>query len=395
MNKILIHNGKLILPNRIIDHGFIAIENNQIVGLGEGKPITDAVDTTVIDAKGNYISPGFIDIHVHGGGGHDFMDGTLDAYIGAVEAHAKHGTTGLLPTTLTSTDEELFHTFDVYKEAKKIKNKGAKLLGIHLEGPYFSYAQKGAQDPQYLKEPATHDYHKILNATDDIVRWSIAPELPGALELGDELSKRGIIASVAHTDAVCSEVIEAFGHGYELMTHFYSAMSSVTRRNAYRYAGAVEAGYLLDGMKVEIIVDGIHLPKELLQLIYKVKGVDNIILITDAMRGAGMPDGNYLLGSLEKGQEVLVEDGVAKLLDRSAFAGSVATADRLVRVMTQLAGVPLVEAIQMLTLNPAKLLRIEDKKGHLALGKDADIVVFDNDINVELTIVEGNIVYKK
>lgn len=395
MGRITIYNAQLILPDKIIDKGYLTIEDNKIAGLGTGNYEQSMLQEELIDANGNFVSPGFIDIHVHGGGNSDFMDGTVEAYLNIAETHARYGTTSLLPTTLTSTNEELLNTFSVYKQANAENSKGAQFLGLHLEGPYFSYNQRGAQDPQFLKVPKREEYLEILTQSDDIVRWSIAPELDGAIELGRELRARGIIASVAHTEAICEEVVEAFDNGYSLMTHLYSAMSSITRRNAYRYAGALEAAYLIDDMDVEIIADGIHLPKSLLQFVCKFKNRNRIALVTDAMRGAGMPDGKYMLGSLEKGQEVLVEDGVAKLLDSTAFAGSVATADRLVRTMTRIAEIPLIDAIKMITVNPARMLNIQEQKGVLSVGKDADIVMFDKDIAVLTTIVAGRVVYRK
>ena len=390
--RVLLINGRLILPDQILHDGYLVLEHGKITGLGIGMPESNENDV-VIDAGQQYVSPGFIDLHTHGAGGADFMDGTVEAYLTIAGTHARYGTTSLLPTTLTCTDEELFHTFDVYKQAKEQNGHGARLIGLHLEGPYFSYGQRGAQDPAYLKEPSPEHYLKILGMTDDIVRWSIAPELKGALELGKALRERNILPSVGHTDAICEEVMEAHEAGYSLMTHLYSGMQTVTRRNALRYAGAVEAAFLIDDMQVEIIADGIHLPKSLLQLIYKIKGPDRIALITDSMRAAGMPEGAYKLGSLKEGQTVIVEDGVAKLPDRTAFAGSVATADRLIRTMTQIAAVPLVEAVRMATLTPARILRQDHKTGSLTVGKDADIVVFDDDIRVSRTLINGVTVY--
>lgn len=384
-------NGRLVLPDGIWEHGYVVIEDGKIAALGKGDP-EEPLSGEVIDARSYYISPGFIDLHTHGAGGADFMDATVDAYLTIAETHARYGTTALLPTTLTCPDEELFHMFDIYREAKARNTKGAQFLGIHLEGPYFAYSQRGAQDPANLKQPVPEHYGKILEASDDIVRWSIAPELPGALELGRLLGSRKILPSVGHTDAVCEEVMEAFEAGYSLMTHLYSGMQGVTRRNAYRYAGAVEAAFLLDGMDVEIIADGVHLPKSLLQLIYKFKGADRIALITDSMRAAGMPEGAYKLGSLKEGQTVVVEDGVAKLPDRSAFAGSVATADRLVRTMVEIAGVPLTDAVKMMTATPARILGVSDRKGRLEAGKDADIILFDDHIRVVRTLIDGKTV---
>lgn len=392
VRKIII-NGKLVLSNQVLNEGYIVTENGKIAVIGKGQPFLGEADE-VIDARHNYVSPGFIDIHTHGAGGCDFMDATVDAYLTIANTHARYGTTALLPTTLTCTDQELFNTFEIYRQAKEQNVQGARFLGLHLEGPYFSYNQRGAQNPANLKEPLPEHYLKILGATDDIIRWSIAPELRGALELGKLLQNKHIIPSVGHTDAVCEEVIEAYHAGYTLMTHLYSGMSSVTRRNAFRYAGAVEAAFLIDDMDVEIIADGIHLPKSLLQLIYKIKGPDRIALITDSMRGAGMPEGEYKLGSLKEGQSVIVEGGVAKLPDRTAFAGSVATADHLVRTMIQEAEVSLNDAVKMMTATPARILGLDCQIGSLSVGKDADIVIFDDQIRIQQTLIQGITVYK-
>src|SRR5690554_2945505 len=393
--RTIIQNGKVISPDKIEENLSIVCEQGKITTIITPEQVTPSADDRVIDAKGNYVSAGFIDIHTHGGGGHDFMDGTVEAFLGAAETHAKHGTTALLPTTLTSTTEELIKMFATYKEAVKQNKKGAKFIGLHLEGPYFAYNQRGAQDPKYLRNPEPEEYNRILEASDDIVRWSLAPELPGALEFGKVLREKSILTAVAHSDAIYEEVLDAFDAGFTLATHLYSGMSTITRRNAYRYAGVVEASYLIDDMDVEIIADGVHLPKSLLQFVYKFKGPDKTALCTDSMRGAGMPDGESILGSLEKGQKVIIEDGVAKLPDRTAFAGSVATTDRLVRTMVQLAQVPLVEAVKMITLTPARIMKIDDDKGSIAIGKDADFVIFDDNINVSHTILEGNVIYEK
>ncbi|WP_294080770.1 N-acetylglucosamine-6-phosphate deacetylase [Proteiniphilum sp. UBA5384] len=391
--RTIIKNGKAIFPDSIEENLSIVCENGKIVDILNPDGVVPTEGDTIIDARGKYISPGFIDIHTHGGGGHDFMDGTVEAYLGAAETHAQHGTTALLPTTLTSTTEELMKTFATYKEAVKQNKKGAKFLGLHLEGPYFAYNQRGAQDPKYLRNPEPEEYNQILEASDDIVRWSLAPELPGALEFGKVLTTRNILPAIAHTDAIYEEVVPAFEAGFTLATHLYSGMSTITRRNAYRYAGVVEASYLIDGMDVEIIADGVHLPKSLLQFVYKFKGPDKTALCTDSMRGAGMPDGESILGSLDKGQKVIIEDGVAKLPDRTAFAGSVATTDRLVRTMVNIAEVPLVEAVRMMTLTPARIMKIDRQKGSIQKGKDADFVIFDDNINVSHTILEGNVIY--
>jgi len=392
MDRILIFNARIITPHRLIDNGSILVEGGKIVHFGQGRlPVSECI---AVDAKGHYVSPGFIDIHTHGGGGYDFMDGTVEAYLGAAREHACHGTTAMVPTTLTSSLENLKETFEVYKHAKAVNDMGAAFLGLHLEGPYFSMEQRGAQDPKYIRNPKKEEYEKILSWSDDVIRWSAAPELEGALEFGRFLTERGILPSIGHSNAIYEEVIQAFEHGYTHVTHLYSAMSGVRRINAYRYAGVIESAFLIDEMTVEIIADGAHLPASLLKLIYKIKGPQNIALITDSMRAAGMPEGEYILGSTKEGQRVIVEDGVAKLPDRTAFAGSVATADRLVRTMVQLAQVPLVEAVRMMTTTPARIMKVDDRKGAIAAGKDADLVIFDDDINVRLTMVGGKIVYR-
>lgn len=386
-------NGKFIMPDgTILTDGYLTITDDRISYVGSGVPQQPA-DVT-IDAEGQFVAPGFIDLHTHGAGGADLMDGDVESYLTVAQTHAAHGTTAFLPTTLTCPDDELFEAFKIFKQAKEANSNGARMLGLHLEGPYFAYSQRGAQDPKNLKNPTPEHYNRIFEATDDILRWSVAPELPGAMELGNILRDRGIIASVGHTDAITDQVIESHDNGYTLMTHFYSAMSGVTRRNAFRYGGAVEAGYLLDEMDVEIIADGIHLPKELLKLIYKIKGPEHIALITDSMRAAGMPDGEYKLGSLKEGQTVIVEDGVAKLMDRTAFAGSVATADRLVRTMIRIAEVPLTDAVKMITATPARILGLQHIYGSLATGNMADIVIFDENINIRRTIIGGKTVYQ-
>lgn len=392
MKKLIIKNGRILTPFRDIGIGSVVIEDSIITAVETGDVNIEGAE--VIDAGGNYVSPGFIDLHTHGAGNHDFMDATMEAYLGAAEMHAKHGTTYLLPTTLTSTNEGLYDTFELFRKAQKANKKGAILGGLHLEGPYFAFNQKGAQDPRYLRNPDPKEYMEILEKGGDIIkRWSMAPELPGALEFAIELKKRGIMLSMAHTDATFEEAMEAYEYGFRHITHFYSCTASITRRNAFRYAGVVEAGYYNDGIVLEVISDGIHVPQPLLKLLYKIKGPNRLMLCTDCMRAAGMGDGDSILGSLKDGQRVLVEDGVAKLPDRTAFAGSVATGDRCVRTMRDLAEIPLTEAVSMMTESPARVLGIEKQKGTIQVGMDADIVIFDNNINIKHTIIQGNVIF--
>jgi N-acetylglucosamine-6-phosphate deacetylase len=385
-----IFNGRIVTPYRIIYPGSILVRDGKITAVSEGNLVaTDAVE---IDARGKFVAPGFIDIHIHGGGGHDFMDGNADAFLKIAETHVKYGTTAMLPTTLTSEKEGLFETLTMYEEANRKNTHGAQFLGMHLEGPYFAMNQRGAQDPRYIRDPDPEEYKAVIAHSSSIRRWSAAPELKGAIEFGRYLCEHGILAAVAHTDAIYEEVIEAFDNGYTLATHLYSGMSGVTRRNAFRFAGVIESAFVIDEMDVEIIADGVHLPAPLLKLVYKIKGADRTALITDSMRAAGMPPGKSVLGNLKTGLAVIVEDDVAKLPDRTAFAGSVATADRLVRNMMRLADVPLIDAVRMMTSTPARIIGA-GRKGSLAKGKDADIVIFDENINIESTIIGGKVVY--
>lgn len=394
MKKVKIINGQIITPYRIIKNGTLLIKGHQIEAVAEGD--IEAPDYEVIDAKGNYVSPGFIDIHIHGGGGHDFMDATEEAYLKIAEIHATYGTTAMAPTTLTCAKADLLKAIDLYKSADAKNTKGAQFIGMHLEGPYFALSQSGAQDPRYIRNPDVEEYKEVIAYGENLIkRWSVAPELPGAIEMGKYLKSNGIIAAIAHTDAIYEEVLVAVENGYSLATHLYSAMSGVTRRNTYRYAGVIESAFLIDAMDVEIIADGIHLPPPLLKLVCKIKGPDRIALITDAMRGAGMPEGESILGNKDTGLKVIIENGVAIMADRSSFAGSVATTDRLVRTMVQMADVPLVEAVRMMSRTPATIMGVENTKGTLTVGKDADVLIFDENINIKTTIINGKVIYQK
>lgn len=391
MSTLKIINGTIVTGGKTFV-GDLLIRNGRIEHVGTDSPQVPE-DSEIIDACGLYVSAGFIDMHTHGAGGADFMDGTVEAYLTAARMHAVHGTTLLYPTTLTSTNESLFASFETYRKADEQNTEGAKFGGMHLEGPYFSPVYAGAQDPRYLRNPRPEEYMEILDRCPALARWSFAPELEGAEEFAAELKKRGIIASIGHTNATFQECDAAYRSGAALMTHFYSCMSTVSRRNAFRYAGVIEYGYIQDGMDLEIIADGIHVPQDLLHLLLKIKGVERICLVTDSMRAAGMPEGPSILGGLADGQEVIVEDGVAKLMDRSAFAGSVATADRLIRTMVQIAGCPIADAVRMMTENPARIMGLSSSKGSLKPGMDADVVIFDELINIKKTIINGKIVY--
>lgn len=384
------YNGRVILGNTFAPEGTcVYTRNDKIVAVTKEALPFDVGH----DAAGKYISPGFIDMHVHGGNGYNLRRGTVEAYLGVAKLHARHGTTVMLPSASSDTFESYIQMFETLDEANRINTEtanGSYMPGLHLEGPYFSPAQAGAQAARHMSPPNPEQYMYILeHYGDKLIRWSSAPELPGSKEFAQALREHNVVASIGHSDADYDCVMEAFDWGYELVTHFYSGCSTVHRKDAYRYAGVVEAAYMLDGMDVEIIADGRHLPPSLLKFIVKFKGIDRIALITDAITCAGLPDGS------EKdfpNANFIIEDGVAKLPDRSAFAGSVSTTDKLVRNMIRLADVSLLDAVRMASANPARMARLEGR-GHIREGGYADILIFDDDIHVSLTMVNGQVVF--
>lgn len=386
--RFSIDNAVLVLPEGL-QRGSLLIENGRIAAISPENGHFDA--ETEYDVGGRYVSPGFIDLHVHGGGGYDFMDGTVEAVLGAARTHLAHGTTLLLPTTVACADEELERVFAALRAARTAPGPKPDLYGIHLEGPYLAPEQKGAIDPRYLKLPEPAHVERLLALGGaDIKRITLACELPGALELCDRMGEAGVLLSIGHSDAEYAAVCAAVAHGCSLVTHLYSAMSTLRRRGAYRYLGLVESAYLIDALSVEIIADGKHLPPELLRLILKEKDNDAISLITDAMRGAGQPDGTIArLGSLARGQDAIVRDGVAFVMDGSCFAGSVCTADRCVRTIWRQTDVPLHRAVAMMTQNPARVLGLDGRKGALRPGFDADLCVFGEDVAIEDVFVAG------
>jgi len=393
-----IHGGKIISGGKILTGKCLYIQGDKILSIAdEGETKTKVVEVDFeINAGGCYISAGFIDMHTHGGGGHDFMDGGVEPIEQAAALHLAHGTTSILPTSLACSATVLKEFLADLNQVMQTVSKSAKtlpnIIGAHLEGPYFSMNQRGAQNPDYIKAPDREEYEDIINAAGGIIkRWSFAPELCGSIEFCETLIKHNIIPAIAHSDAVYSDVRAIYDAGCKLVTHFYSGMSTITRRGGFRELGVIESAYLIDDMDVEIIADGKHLPPELLQLICKHKNhenYENICLVTDSMRGAGMDDGPSLLGRIGESIPCIIEDGVAKLPDRSAFAGSIATADMLVRTMVKDADINIADAVGMITRNPARILGLSGK-GDICEGLDADIVIFDADINIREVIVRG------
>ena len=369
-----IKNGN-VLVDGVFQKVDLFLDGKTIVSIG-----TDMPFDRDIDADGNYVSAGFIDLHCHGGGGADFSDGDREGVIRAAKTHLQHGTTALFPTALSADFAMLEKAIIAIEEAQQSL---PMLMGIHLEGPYFSPAQTGAQNGKALRPPLPEEYHTIL-ANHKIARWDYAPELDTDFCFLKALQSAGAVPSAAHTDATCEEMEAAAAQGCRLITHLYSCTSTIRREAGFRIAGVVEAAYLTDEICAELIADGCHLPHSLLRLAYKLKGPDRLVLVTDAMRAAGLEQtGAFDIG----GVPCIVEDGVAKLLDRTAFAGSVATADRLVRTC-QAAGIPLADCVKMITQTPARIMGLSHK-GRIAVGYDADIVIFDADITIRNVFLQG------
>ena len=388
--RTILTNANVLTPYRRAC-GAVVVEDNTIVEVCPPASAACLHGGKVVDMMGYYLAPGFIDLHTHGGGGHDFMDGSLEALLGGCRAHMQHGTTALLPTTLSSTDAELYENLRYIGEAAQIQDNMPEVLGAHLEGPYFASAQSAAQDPRYIKHPDPEEYQRIFERFPLIKIWSAAPELPGALAFGRWMRTNGIIASIGHSDAVYQEVVDALENGYTMLTHFFNGMSRLTRRDAKMYLGVAESGLCIDDLTVEIIADGCHLPPELLKLIYKVKGPDRVCLVTDSMRAAGQDVKESILGSLQNGRRVEIDNGVAYMPDRSSFGGSVATADRLVRVMHQEAGIPIEDAVKMMTVTPARVLGLEHRIGSIAPGMRANLIAFDGNVEIKYVMVKGKV----
>jgi len=403
--SLVFRNARILTPIKFIKNGALIVREGKIFDVGPEDEIRIPQGAEVIDIADNYLAPGFIDIHVHGGGGADTMDATEEAIERISAVHAEGGTTSIILTTLTDSMDKITKAIEVIGSARKRILPGARVLGAHMEGPYFSVQQRGAQNPRFLKEPEPGEYLRLLNEGDCILRVSAAPELKGALELGRELKKRKILASIGHTNATYQDILAAVEAGYTHVTHMYSGMSGLRRSNAYRISGVIESTLLLDELTTEIIADGHHLPPSLIRLVVKTKGLDKVSLVTDATRAAGLGPGKYSIGGLEaivednvaKEFEISAEKGnyVAKLLTRDAFAGSAATMNRCVRNMVKLVGLPIQDAVKMASINPAKVMGIEERKGSLAKGKDADAVVFDEEVNIIMTVVGGRIVYER
>lgn len=390
MSKLYITGGHAVLPDKVLSDTPVLIADGRIAAIGVPCP----EDAQAIDAAGGYVLPGFIDIHVHGGGDADMMDESVEAIHQMARAHAAHGTTALVPTTMTCEDELLERVIACYLEAEKTPTGGAQLLGLHLEGPFFSAAGKGAQPISEQRVPTREVLeHFIKLAKGRILRWDAAPELENADLFATVMKENGILCAAAHTQATATQALKAYDDGFSHVTHFYNACSTFHKKNGIVHSGVVEATYISDNVTIELIGDGCHIPRESMLLAHRIKGPDNIALITDAMRAACTSDIHSILGPRKSGVAVVVKDDVAQLPDFSSYAGSIATMDRCLRVAHCRYGLPLCDVSKMLSLTPARLCGVADRKGSLEAGKDADIVIMTPEFAVQTVIIGGEIIH--
>lgn len=378
---MLIKNCNIIYLDKI-EKGSVLIENGKIKEINP----SNVNGTEVIDAEGLYLSPGFIDVHIHGAGGCDTMDGTVESINTIAKTIVEHGTTSFTPTTMTVAAEDIRKSMKVIKKLKEEGTEGANVLGAHLEGPFISPKAIGAQNPNFLLAPSVENYNKIVGDYGDaVVSITMAPEVEGAKELIKYLSDNGVTVSMGHTKATYDEAIEGIKCGACHSTHLYNAMTPFTHREP----GVVGATFDTD-ITTETISDGIHISYPALRTAYKQKGTDKVLLVSDAMEACGMPDGQYSLG----GQDVIVKNGAARLLD-GTLAGSVLTLDKAVKNIYSNSNYPLNEVVRMATYNGAKHCHVEDHKGLIKEGYDADLILFNEDIEIQKVFVKGKKVYNK
>ena len=374
-------NGRIFTPQGWLNEGSVLMRDGKIL------EVTNCdlalIGARLIDAKGMYIVPGFVCMHAHGGGGYDFTECTEEAFRGAIRAHLRHGAPSFYPTLSSSPFSKLHQAAEICE--KLMEEPGSPVIGLHIEGPYLNPKMAGEQFAGQVKEIDEKEYKKLIESTYCIRRWDASPELPGALDFARYLRKKGILAAVSHTEAEYDGIKEAFEAGFTHAAHFYNAMPGFHKRREYKYEGTVESVYLTDGMTIELIADGIHLPATILKLAYKLKGVEHTCLVTDALSYTANEDKEI------NDPKVIIEDGVCKLADRSALAGSIATSDVLIRTMVK-AGIPLGDALRMASETPARIMGVYDRKGSLQKDKDADILIMDKDLNIRAVWQAGNLV---
>ncbi len=384
--SFVIQHVDIVTPFRVIKNGSVIVEGKKIAAIGEADEVDIPASLRTYDFEGMTLTPGFIDLLVHGGGGHGFADMSFKAVEKISEFFFQHGTTGMLAALYSKPEPDLIT--DVKRIADFCKSaKGSNVWGIHLEGPFINKELHGAMKAEYLWEPNVERWNKLYAVSQGYIRlMTIAPELPGVEEVMRAAAKNDVVLSIGHSSASYQEVLNAIDNGAAHVTHMFNAMKPFHHRNP----GVSVAAMLHNELKVELIADGIHVHPAVMKLIYQVKGDGGILLITDAIRASGMSDGEYTFMD----QNILVKDKKAYLED-GTLAGSTLTMEQAIKCMVELVEVPLTHAVRMASLNGAKVLGLEHHKGILAVGKDADLVVMNKDFEVQMTVYEGKIKYQR
>jgi N-acetylglucosamine-6-phosphate deacetylase len=383
-NALLIKNAQVMTPTARWHQGWLLTHDRKIALMGQGDA-PNFEDAQTIDASGRILLPGFIDVHVHGGVGHEMMDATPEAVRALTRFYAQNGVTGFLPSTWTESREKITAALEVVAELQGPQPDGATILGVHLEGPYLNLAKVGAQNPAFVRRSDREEALAFLD-TKVIRLLALAPEFPENHWLIQECVRRGVTVSAAHTASTYEDIRHAASLGLTHSTHTFNAMVGL----GHREPGTIGAVLTMPEIYCELIADTIHVHPAAMQILFAAKGADRVILITDAVRGAGMGDTSYVM----YGMTVMVKDGAVRLPD-GTLAGSAATMNRCLHNFMQATGQPLHKIWQCSSLNAARSLNISDRKGSLEVGKDADLVLVDEQINVYMTIAEGNIVYRK
>lgn len=381
--RTIISNGNIIGPDQVYTGHTLAIDDGKITAIIPAPP-PDLSTATVIDAQGMWVAPGFIDIHVHGGAGHDTMDATPEALHGMARFFATHGVTSFCPTTMTASRADIDAAIRNVEQVPPPPD-GAQPLGLHLEGPYFNADYKGAQPPTHLRLPDPAEYTPWITA-ESVKLMTLAPELDGALALIEAGVKNGVEFAAGHSGADLDCISAAADAGLRQGTHTFNGMLGLHHRRP----GTLGAILTDDRIYAQVIADGVHVHPAMVKLLVRAKGVDRTILITDAMRAAGLPDGRYMLGD----SETFVQDGIARLAEGN-LAGSTLTMDEGVRNLIAFAELSVPDAVAIATRVPAEAMRLAGRKGTLAPGADADVVLLSEDVEVVLTIVGGNVVYRR
>jgi N-acetylglucosamine-6-phosphate deacetylase len=380
-------NARLIFPDGIRDGLEVIVEEGKIAAIRERTRACS--EGEIIDVDGNYLAPGFIDLHVHGAIGRDTMEASVQGFREICNFHASGGTTSLLLTTATAPLDRILDVLsaagDLIRRSAKRSRLTGTIAGVHLEGPFISRAKHGAQCAEFIQDPSPTAVQELLEHAAVIRRVTIAPELPGALDAIKAFYSREISVSGGHSDAWDEDARAAFDRGMRSVTHTFNCMSSARRRGVYRIAGLLEFALGEPDISCELIADGHHVAPTLMRMLYRAKGRRGICLVTDATAGAGLPDGSQFSSF---GNDCIVEGGVCLLADRSALVGSPARMIELVRTMVHDVNVPLHEAVTMATQNPARAIGLRNK-GSLSVGMDADFVVLSPQLDLVRTFACG------